>query len=140
MDPIPYYVPMVSGRKRKATNKGVNTVLNKVRKHTVKYLQHTANRPKAYNAAIKAASDNSIKTICNAALNVQRNKRVKLTPVHQVLFSKHDAAIQKLVSKKIALPKKRKLLTQRGGALWIPALIGAAIDTLGSSLFGGSSS
>ena len=137
MDPIPYFVPMAKGRKRTASNEIPSTAPCKVRKHTVKYLQHTANKPKAYNAAIKAASDNAIKTICNAALNVQRNKRVKLTPAHRSLFAQHDTAIQKLVSKKIALPKKRKLLTQRGGAFWIPALIAAAISSIGSSLFGG---
>ena len=140
MDPIPYYVPMVRGRKRKTSNEVISTAPSKVRKHTVKYLQHTVNKPKAYNAAIKAASDNAIKTICNAALNVQRNKRVRLTPAHRALFSQHDTVIQKLVSKKIGLPKKRKLLTQRGGAFWIPALIDAAISSIGSSLFGGNRS
>ena len=141
MDPIPYYVPMANSRKRKAANKVTSSAsANKVRKHTVKYLQHTANKPHAYNATIKDASDNAIKTICNAALNVQRNKRVKLAPAHRKLFKRHHAVIQKLVSKKIALPKKRKLLAQRGGAFWIPALISAAISSIGSSLFGGNRS
>jgi hypothetical protein len=133
MDPIPYYAPMADASKRKF-------VPSKDRKHTVKYLQHMGNKPKAYNATIKAASDNVIKTICNAALNVQRNKRIKLAPAHRALFAKHDATVQKLVSKKIALPKKRKLLSQRGGAFWIPALIRAALSVLGSSLFRGNRS
>ena len=137
MEPIPYYV--ANGTKRHATKKGMNLVPNKVRKRTVKYLS-VCSSPQAYNAAIKAAPDSVIKTICNAALNVQRNGRVNLTPSHRALFKRHGAAIQKLVSKQIGLPTKRKVLTQRGGAFWIPALIGAAISTIGSSLFGGNKS
>lgn len=134
MDPIPYYV--ASGPRRKAVKKSTKVVPTNVRKRVVKYLS-VCNAPQAYNAAIKAAPDSVIKTICNAALNIQRNGRVHLKPEQRALFRRHEAAIRKLVSKQIALPKKRKILTQRGGAFWIPALIGAAISTIGSSLFGG---
>lgn len=138
MSPIPYYV--ANGSKRKTVKSApLKLPPNKIRKYKVKNLS-VCYEPKEYNAAIKAAPDNVIKTICNAALNVQKNKRVHLSPAHRALFKRHSSAIERLVSKSVALSKKRKILQQRGGAFWIPALIGAAISTIGSSLFGGNKS
>jgi hypothetical protein len=89
---------------------------------------------------IKTSPDSVIKSICNAALNVQRGDRVTLSKKQKTLFARHRAAIAALASKKVTLPRKRKALAQRGGAFFIPALIGAALTGLGSVLFGGNRS
>jgi hypothetical protein len=106
-----------------------------VRRRTLEYLCVCRN-PEAYKAVIKSAPDTVVKTICNAALNVQRGGSVKLTNTQKALFRKHRSAINRLVSKKVSIASKKKLLGQRGGAFWIPALIGAAATALGSALFG----
>jgi hypothetical protein len=111
----------------------------KANKRIVKYLG-VCRDTKAYNAAVKAAPDSVIKTICNAALNVQRGGSVTLSKAQRTLFARHRGDIAKLVSKQASLKSKRNLIGQRGGAFWIPALIGAALGGLGSSLFGGNKS
>lgn len=110
-----------------------------VKKRTVKYLA-ICRDPKSFSSTIRSAPDAVIKTICNAALNVQRGGRVTLTGSEKALFRRYSGHIAKLVSKKVALKRKRKLLSQRGGAFFIPALIGAALGGLGSALFGGNKS
>jgi hypothetical protein len=107
-----------------------------VDRHTLGYLGVCQNQ-KALNSVLKAAPDTVIKTICNAALNVQRGSDVVLTNKQKQLFRKHGAQINKLVSPQASLKSKRKVLNQQGGAFWIPALIGAAATALGSALFGG---
>jgi hypothetical protein len=77
-----------------------------------------------------------LKTICNAALNVERGG-IKLSPAQKTLFRQHRQQIANLTSHRVGLPSKRRILEQRGGAFWIPALVGAAISGLGSALFGG---
>ena len=107
----------------------------KARKRTVKYLS-VVRDPKVYSAVVKSSPDSVVKTICDAALNVQRGDRVSLNGSQKKLFSKHRSSIAALASKKVTLARKRKILAQRGGAFFIPALIGAAISGLGSLLFG----
>lgn len=109
------------------------------RKRTVKYLS-VCRDPKVYNSVVKSSPDSVIKSICDAALNVQRGDRISLNKKEKALFRKHHVAIGSLASKKVPLARKRKLLTQEGGAFFIPALIGAALSGLGSLLFGKSSS
>lgn len=137
MDPIPYYV--AGGAKRKTAKKVTNIASKVAQRRIFDYLS-VCKTPEACNAAIKAAPDSVIKTICNAAVNVKRNRRVHLTPGHRKLFARQGDTIDKLLSRKVGLKTKRKLLKQTGGAFWIPALIGAAISSIGSSLFGGNKS
>lgn len=105
------------------------------RRRTIEYLCVCRN-PAAYKAVIKSAPDAVVKTICNAALNVQRGRSVSLTNAQKALFRKHRTSINRLVSKDVSVASKKKLLSQRGGAFWIPALIGAAASALGTALFG----
>ena len=109
------------------------------RKRTVKYLS-VVRDPKVYNAVVKSSPDSVVKSICDAALNVQRGDRVSLNDNQKKLFRQHRHSIAALASKTVPLARKRKILTQRGGAFFIPALIGAAISGLGSLLFGGQKS
>lgn len=108
-------------------------------KRTVKYLGVCRN-PHAYCTVVKSAPDSVIKTICNAALNVQRGGRINLNKTQRSLFSHHRREIAKLVSRETPISAKRKIISQRGGFAWIPALIGAAVGGLGSLLFGGNKS
>lgn len=107
-----------------------------VKKRTVKFLS-VSRDPKTISTVIRSAPDAVIKTICDAALNVQRGGRISLTSAEKALFRRHGERIAKLVSKNVSVKQKRKILSQRGGAFFIPALIGAALSGLGSALFGG---
>lgn len=109
---------------------------HQLKKRTVKFLS-VCRDPKVLSSVIRASPDSVIKTICNAALNVQRGGRVSLGNSQKVLFRNHSGRIAKLVSKNLSIAQKRKLLSQKGGAFWIPALISAALGGLGSLLFGG---
>ena len=131
---IPHYTTYSSSQRRGAAGRrgGAATV----RKRTVKYLS-VCQDPAIYKSIVKNSPDSVIKSICDAALNVQRGDRISLSKKQKTLFRRHSAEIDKLASKNIALSRKRKVLTQRGGAFFIPALIGAAISGLGSLLFGG---
>ena len=108
---------------------------NSVVEHTVRYIG-VCNSPSAYRNVVRAAPDSVLKTICNAALNVERGG-IKLTPARKTLFRQHRQQIAKLTSRRVGLAANRRILEQRGGAFWIPALIGAAISGLGSALFDG---
>lgn len=121
------------GGKPKSTSKAaVKTTRPLERKRTVQYLS-VCRDPKAYRAVVQAAPDTVIKTICNAALNVQRGERVVLNRPQQTLFRRHRALIDQLVSKAVPLARKRKVLVQRGGFI-VPALLGIAIQALGPYL------
>jgi hypothetical protein len=131
----PMHVPTVPVKTLKSSQQR----RQQLKKRTVKFLS-VCRDPKVVSSVIRSAPDSVIKTICNAALNVQRGGRVSLGNAEKVLFRKQSGRIAKLVSKKVSIAQKRKLLSQRGGAFWIPALIGAALGGLGSTLFGGNKS
>jgi hypothetical protein len=108
---------------------------SKVDKHTVKYLA-TCTDPRAYIAVTRAASDEAIRRICNAAYNVEQGD-ITLTPKQKALFRTHRAEIATLTSPRVGLARKRKIIqSQTGGFFFIPALIGAAIGAIGSKLIG----
>jgi hypothetical protein len=117
-----------SGGSTKSAGRDVN-------RRTLDYLR-VCRSPQALNSVIKSSPDSVVKTICNAALNVQRGDGFNLSNAQKKLFRDHGSQIDKLVSRRASLRAKRKVLSQRGGAFWIPALIGAAATALGSSLFG----
>jgi hypothetical protein len=106
-----------------------------VGKHTIKYLE-TCTDPHAYTAMARAAPDDTIRAICNAALNVERGD-IHLAPDQKVLFHTHRGEIATLTSPRVSLARKRKVIqNQKGGFFFIPALIGAALGTVGSKLIG----
>lgn len=139
-DSSTYTVPLKAVRRSrtvgstKTAAKRSRAPVRNTSKRTVKYLG-VCRDTKAYNAVVKTAPDSVIKTICNAALNVQRGGLITLSNAQKKLFARHRGDIAKLVSKKVSVGSKRKVLTQRGGAFWIPALIAAA-SALGPLLFG----
>lgn len=106
-------------------------------KRTVKYLSVCSN-PQAYRAVVRAAPDNVIRAIANAAYNVERGD-IHLTPAQKTLFAKHRRAIAKLTSRSVSIKDKRKVVeSQKGGFPFLPLIIGSALAAFGSRLFGGS--
>jgi len=85
---VPQYKPLASSNARthrptfQRTRRQGDRV---VRKRTVKYLS-VVRDPKVYNSIVKTAPDAVIKSICDAALNVQRGDRVSLKPSQKALF------------------------------------------------------
>lgn len=132
----PYFSTSTSAKKSKGVRKQSGSPRGNSKatvKRTVKYLS-VCHDPSTYRNVVRSASDPVIKTICNAALNVERGD-IRLTQAQKKLFRQHRARIAKLTSRTVGLPAKRRLLEQRGSGFFIPALIGAAITGL-TSLFG----
>jgi hypothetical protein len=109
----------------------------KTSKHLVKLLADCKSNPRLFKLLLQSAPDQSIKTICNAALNLSCNPSVKIPQKIKRKLRTHKKIISKLISKNISVSKKRELLTrQHGGAFPLLAtLIPAAISFLGSALF-----
>jgi phosphoserine phosphatase len=86
---------------------------------------------------LKGATDDVIKAICNAALNVEQGD-IHLSPVQRGLFATHRKQIAKLTAASGSLQSKRAIIqSQKGGFPFIPILIGTALGALGGKLFGG---
>ena len=90
--------------------------------------------PRVRRAILAHSPEALIKTICNAALNVERGE-VVLTKKKSVL-RKYRSQIGKLTTRDYPIPKKRKILNQKGGLFPIlPLLLTTALSTLGPLLF-----
>jgi ABC-type methionine transport system ATPase subunit len=86
---------------------------------------------------LKGSTDDVIKAICNAALNVEQGD-IHLSPAQRQLFGKHRKQIAKLTSRVADVKTKRNVIqSQKGGFPFIPILIGTALGALGGKLFGG---
>jgi hypothetical protein len=105
--------------------------------HTIHYLS-VCKDPNLVKQIIKSSPDSVVKTICNAALNVERGD-VRLTESHKRQLRKHRKGISLLTSRKVPLKRKRKALTigsgQRGGflpllAAAIPGILGAVLGSI----------
>ena len=105
-------------------------------KRTVKYLS-VCKSPRAYNAVLRAAPDSVIKSIANAAYNVERGP-LSLSAKQKALFRAHRKAIAAITSPAVGIKRKRQFIgSQTGGFPFIPLLIGSALGAFGSRLFGG---
>jgi hypothetical protein len=105
-------------------------------KRTVKYIS-VCTDPRAYRSVLRGSTDDVIKAICNAALNVQQGD-IHLTPSLRQLFSAHRSQIAKLTHRGTDLKRKRAIIeSQKGGFPFIPLLIGSALGAFGGKLFGG---
>ena len=91
--------------------------------------------PRVRKSILTYSPDGLIKAICNAVLNVERGE-VVLTKKQKSILGKHRSQISKLTSRKISIPKKRKILNQKGGLFpIIPIVLSTALSALGSLLF-----
>jgi len=105
--------------------------------HTIHYLS-VCKDPDLVKHIIRASPDSVVKTICNAALNVERGD-VGLTEADKRRLRRHRKGIALLTSRKVSLKRKRQALTaggrQRGGflpllAAAIPAILGAVLGSV----------
>ena len=103
-------------------------------KRTVKYLAVCKN-PKVLREVLRTAPDEVVKIICNIALNALKGD-VQLSASQRKLFKKHKATFIALCKRSKSIRQKRKLLIQKGGGFFIPALIGGLLSLFGGKLFG----
>ena len=91
--------------------------------------------PRVRRPILARAHDKLLKTICNAALNIERGDLV-LKKNQKAAFKKNRKHIAKLTSKNLSIAQMRKFLTQKGGAFpIIPILLSTALSAPGSALF-----
>jgi hypothetical protein len=102
-------------------------------KRTVKYLAVAPNEV-ALRTAIKTAPDSVIKSLSDIALNAAKG-HINIPPAHKNKLSRNRKAILALTKKNVSIRRKRRILTQKGGFAWIPALVGTVISILGRRLF-----
>ena len=102
-------------------------------KSTIKFLSRCKD-PRIISEIISKSPDNVIKTICNAALNAAQGE-VPLTRKQKRVLSANRPLISKLIQKGESAKSKKKLLTQTGGSIIVPAILSAVLAALGSRLF-----
>ena len=113
----------------KSKSKKVRNELNK-EKHTVKFLSHSPDS-KIKGTILAANLDGVIRAITNAALSVQRNPAVKLDPATRNLFSTYSQSFNIHSDRNLSIERKRKHLTQKGGAiLFLATLLNVALFSL----------
>ena len=106
--------------------------------HIKKYIELLASNPDPVLnlSLLKAAPDDVIKIICNAAYNLTNNKSIKLTSGKKRFFKKYKVPITKLIQPGPSIKQKRRLLVQRGGGLFTGVLLGTVLPIV-TSLIGG---
>ena len=102
-------------------------------KRYIKFLA-VSKDPNATAAVLKTAPDPVIKSVCNAAENVLRGNII-LTPAQKKQFKLRKNLIVLLRTKGVSISRKRKLLSQKGGAFWIPLLLSTVLSTLANTFF-----
>lgn len=104
-------------------------------KRTVKYLA-VCHNPRLQREILRAAPDGVYKSICNAFYNVAENPEIALSKKHKQVFTKHHRLVQQIISPQVKLKRKRKII-QRGGGIFLaailPAVISTALSFLGST-------
>ena len=124
---LPYYgkkTPRAS-RSRSFTPKNL--------KRYIKFLA-VSKDPTATAAVLKTAPDPVIKSVCNAAENILRGN-IRLSPAQKKQFKLRKNLIIQLRTKSVSIARKRKLLSQKGGAFWIPLLLSTVLSTLANTFF-----
>ncbi len=104
-----------------------------VTKRTMKYLTVVPGQ-EVLKQVLQHAPDSVVKSISDVALNAIKGP-VDLTPAQRKLFARYRTPIGKLAQRGLGIKQKRKLLLQKGGFAWIPALIGGIAGILGGKLF-----
>ena len=89
---------------------------------------------KLQRITLQKAPDGVYKSICNAFKNIAENPDIPLSKFQKNKYRKHKKLISCLISPQVKLPQKKRLI-QKGGGLFLAALIPAAISTA-LSLFG----
>ena len=117
---------------------GLSYKLNRPSHQTKVILKYLSLRkdPKLQRIVLQTAPDGVYKSICNAFKNIAENPDIPLSKVQKNKYRKHKKLISRLISTKISLPQKKRII-QKGGGPFLAALIPAAISTA-LTLFGSS--
>ena len=115
---------------------GVSYKLKRPATQTKVILKYLALRKdsKLQRIILQKAPDGVYKSICNAFKNIAENPDIPLSKFQKNKYRKHKKLISCLISPQVKLPQKKRLI-QKGGGLFLAALIPAAISTA-LSLFG----
>ena len=111
-------------------------VARKKEKPVKRYVQFLSlcKDPASRKLVLQKAPESVIKAICNASLNAS-NGDIRLTPKQKKLFKRYQPLFQHLNSRQESIPKKRKLLVQKGGLAILPIILSTVLGSLGSALF-----
>jgi len=87
--------------------------------------------PNKRKVLLSAAKSDHLKCITECAHNIVRGN-VRMTKGQQKKLKRHAKFIRLIAQKRFSLPRKKKLLVQRGG--FLPALIAPILGIAGSLL------
>ena len=110
---------------------------SQILKHTIKYIS-VCHDPRLQTAILRSAPDTVFKAIANAIHNVANNSDIELSPYQKRLIRKKQKLFSQIVSSKIKIPQKRKIIQSGGGfflATLLPLVLSTALSTLGSHFF-----
>ncbi len=91
-------------------------------KHTLYVLKNC--NPEVRKSILKNASPELIKTLCEICTNTL-NGNTKISPTYKKKLTSHKTSLRKLVSPRLGLKSKKKILIQQGG--FLPTLITALL-------------
>lgn len=113
--------------------------MGKTKKHKrtkayLKFLSECESK-KCACSVLRTAPPEVIKSICNAALNVQQNKKLHLSDKQRKFFRTHKRKINTLTSGSKSIEQQRKVLQSGGAFPLLGPLLSIALPALGSLLF-----
>jgi len=101
-------------------------------KRNISFLRELKRAPvRKRKLLISAAKPDHLKCIAECAHNIVRGN-VRISKVQQKKLKRHAKFIRLIAKKSFSLPKKKRLLVQRGG--FLPALIAPILGIAGSLL------
>jgi len=103
-------------------------------KRVVKFLG-ICQDPRLQLRILQHAPDSVYKSICNAFYNVAQNPDLQVPPKCRRRYSKYNGIITNIISPKVSIKKKRKII-QKGGFPFLallPAVLSTALSFLGST-------
>lgn len=81
--------------------------------------------PEVRKSILKTASPELIKTLCEMCINTL-NGNTKITPGYKKKLKTYKSSLRKLVSPRLGIKSKKKILIQQGG--FLPTLITALLS------------
>ena len=106
---------------------------HKLVKQYIKLIARNAN-PELNQELIRRAPDAVVKAISNACLNAACG-RVNFKPKQKKLLHRYRKNIGSLLQKDLEIDQRRKILEQKGGAIFLPLILSTVLSALGSALF-----
>lgn len=99
---------------------------------SILYTLQTAD-PKLSRAIIKNSRPEIVELLCEIIYNILRGN-VKLTPKIQSKLKQYKRKLRCMVCRKRSISSKRKILNQKGGAVFLPLILGSVLSGLAGSI------